>query len=63
MTLFLAPTGSQGVKMSVRLCDIMLKSPLKESWRGKLASKRAGKHLEGIQSDPCPIGACLDMCD
>ena len=22
-------------------------------------SKQAGKHLEGIQSDPCPVGACL----
>ena len=30
---FLAPTGALGVKMCVRLCDIMLKSTLKEFLR------------------------------
>ena len=25
---------------------------------GKRADKQAGKHLEGIQSEPCPVGAC-----
>ena len=24
-----------------------------------MVSKQAGKHLEGIQSEPCPVGACL----
>ena len=49
-----SPRRGNVVCASVRLCvhDIIQKNI-------KQASKQAGKYLGGIQSEPCPVGACF----
>ena len=62
---FLAQIGAQGVKMSCMwpcVWDTMLahdgsRRALKRARRQ--VGKHAGKHLEDIQSEPCPVGACF----
>ena len=64
---FLAPTGSQGVKMSCAspcMCHVSCVSvgySLRIALEGlytEQAGKQAVKHLECIQSEPCSVGAC-----
>ena len=57
--------------MFLRLCEIMLRMALKEFLKHykesrvvqgqasrRQGSKRASTYVEGIQSEPCPVGAC-----